>query len=116
MPAITPITPITPTYHVSPQLEPREIAAIAAAGYTTLVCMRPDGETFGQPAWAQIEAEARRHGLQVHYIPAQSGAVTPAQAAQLKQVLAQAPGKVLAYCASGNRCAIAYQMARQLPG
>lgn len=112
MPAITPITPI---FHVSPQLDPREVAAIAAAGYRTLVCMRPDGEAFGQPAWAAVEAEAKKHGLQTHYIPAQSGAVTPAQAAQLKQVLAQAPGKVLAYCASGNRCALAYQMARQLP-
>ncbi len=113
MPAIT---PLTSDYHVCPQLDPREVAAIAAAGYTTLICMRPDGEMFGQPAWAQVEAEARRHGLQAHYIPAQSGAVTPAQAAQLKQALAQAPGKVLAYCASGNRCAMAYRMARQLPG
>lgn len=113
MPAIT---PITPTYHVSAQVDPREVAGIAAAGYTTLVCMRPDGEMAGQPAWALVEAEAKKHGLKTHYIPARSGAVTPAQAAQLKQVLTQAPGKVLAYCASGNRCALAFQMAQQLPG
>lgn len=113
MPAIT---PLTAHYHVSPQVDPREVAAIAAAGYTTLVCMRPDGEMFGQPDWALVEAEAKKHGLQTHFIPARSGAVTPAQAAQLKQVLAQAPGKVLAYCASGNRCAMAFQMAQQLPG
>ena len=75
--------------------------------------MRPDGESPGQPAWAEVAEQARRHGLAFHFIPALSGAVTLEQAAQLRELLADAGGPVLSYCASGNRCALAWRMAMQ---
>ena len=47
------IRPLTDTYAVSPQIDPQDMAAIRAAGYTTLIDNRPapqkrPGET---PAW-----------------------------------------------------------------
>ncbi|WP_162455676.1 TIGR01244 family sulfur transferase [Pseudoxanthomonas kalamensis] len=105
------ITPVSDTYHVCAQLHPQDVVEVARAGYATLICMRPDDEVDGQPAWADIAAQARRHGLDFHFIPARSGAVTPQQAARLREVMNGAPGRVLSYCASGNRCTLAWHMA-----
>ncbi|MDE3029426.1 MAG: TIGR01244 family phosphatase, partial [Paracoccaceae bacterium] len=38
------IRALTPDYAVSPQIEPADVAAIKAAGYTTVICNRPDRE------------------------------------------------------------------------
>lgn len=107
------ITPLSDQYHVCPQIEPHDVADIAARGYAALVCMRPDGESPGQPSWERVAAQAHRYGLAFHFIPARSGQVTPEQALQLREVLEQAGGPVLSYCASGNRCTLAWRMATQ---
>ena len=44
------IRPIDETLSVAPQMLPDEVAALAAQGFTALVCNRPDGEEPGQPA------------------------------------------------------------------
>ncbi len=108
MPAIT---ALSDRYHVCPQLDPSDVADIAALGYAVLVCMRPDDEASGQPRWKQVEAQAHRHGLTFHFIPTRSGAVMPEQVERLREVLEQAEGLVLSYCASGNRCTLAWRMA-----
>lgn len=105
------INPLSEHYHVCGQIQPSDVADIASAGYTTLVCMRPDDEMPGQPRRAEIETEAQVHGLAFHFIPARSGAVTPEQAMELREILARSAGPVLAYCASGNRCTLAWRMA-----
>lgn len=105
------IQPVSDNYHVCAQVSPEDVPGIARAGYTTLICMRPDGEAPGQPAAAEIEAAARANGLAFHVIPVQPGMVTPAQAEKLKGLLDAANGRVLSYCASGNRCAMLWRMA-----
>lgn len=109
------IRPVSANYHVCPQIAPDDVADIARAGYTTLVCMRPDDEVPSQPRCAEVAAAARAHGLDFHFIPARSGAVTAPQAAALREVLRAAGGPVLSYCASGNRCTLAWQLAMDLP-
>ncbi|HBP4976487.1 TPA: TIGR01244 family phosphatase [Pseudomonas aeruginosa] len=110
-PPMLDINQLSEHYHVCGQVQPSDVVGIAGAGYTTLVCMRPDDEVPGQPRWAEIQAEAKMHGLGCHFIPARSGAVTPEQAMELREVLARSAGPVLAYCASGNRCTLAWRMA-----
>jgi len=111
MPAIQ---AITEHYHVCPQLQAADVGDLARAGYTTLVCMRPDDEVPDQPRCSEIAAAARAHGLDFHWIPAPSGAVSQNQAADLRRVVAEARGRVLSYCASGRRCALAWQLAQAL--
>ena len=53
---------------VSPQILPEDIAAIAAAGFRSVMCNRPDGEAADQPAFAEIEAAARAAGLEAAYL------------------------------------------------
>lgn len=110
------IRTVTTNYHVSGQLAPSDMPAVAKAGYAAIVCMRPDGEGFRQPTFSAIEAAARESGLAVHYLPV-GGAVEPMeQARKLRAILDATPGPVLAYCASGARCTGLYQMAQQFGG
>jgi len=110
------IRPVDASYHVSGQVSPKEIGKIAEAGYAAVICMRPDGEGFFQPAFAEIEKAARSAGIAAHYVPVGGGALPLDQAKQLSAILRQTEGPVLAYCASGNRCIMLYQLAQQAGG
>ncbi|MFN3228224.1 MAG: TIGR01244 family sulfur transferase [Asticcacaulis sp.] len=105
------IRPLSDQFHVASQLAPADIPGLAAAGYKTIVCMRPDHEVTDQPLMTTVKAATLAQGLAFHFLPVLSGAVTEAQAAALADLLAHAEGPVLAYCASGNRAALAFGMA-----
>ena len=49
---------ITPTFWVSPQILPADLAALAALGVGAIINDRPDGEEAGQPGSAEIAAAA----------------------------------------------------------
>ena len=51
---------ITPDYSVAPQIAAEDVAEIAARGFRSIMCNRPDGESPGQAPVAEIEA--RRGG------------------------------------------------------
>lgn len=110
------IRPVDASYHVSGQISPKDIGKIAEAGYTAVICMRPDGEGFFQPAFAEIETAARAAGIPAHYLPVVPGAAPMDRAKQLGAILRQTEGPVLAYCASGGRCVMLYQLAQQAGG
>jgi len=99
------IRPLTPELSVAPQIAITDLPAISAAGFRTLICNRPDGESPDQPRWVEIEAAARAAGLATHFLPAATGQVTPALGAQFAALLETADKPVLAYCRSGTRSA-----------
>lgn len=107
------IRAIDTNFHVTGQITAAQMHEVAKLGYKTVICMRPDKEGFNQPAFADMETAARAAGVETHYIPVVPGAITPAQVSELKKVLREKPGPVLAYCASGNRCASAYEMTKR---
>jgi len=84
------------------QLQPEEIAQVAALGFKSIIANRPDGEAAGQPSFSEIEREAKAHGLSARYVPIAGGA-TDADAAAFGAALAELPKPVLAYCRSGTR-------------
>jgi len=55
------LRPITDTYTVAPQLEPADMAAIAASGVTTVICNRPDAEIPAQLQAAAMQEIGRAH-------------------------------------------------------
>lgn len=100
-----PIHPLTDAFAVAPQLGPQDMAAVAAAGYKSVIINRPDGEGGDeQPASAEVMAAAREAGLSIEYQPVVSGAMTPQDVARFKELLNELPAPVLAYCRSGTRC------------
>lgn len=94
---------LSPQLSVSAQLSPADIAAAAAAGFRSIICNRPDGETPDQPQASAIEQAASRAGLAFAYVPAIAGSLTGDDAAAMAKALGDLPGPVLAYCRSGAR-------------
>jgi uncharacterized protein (TIGR01244 family) len=98
---------VTEVFSVSPQISPADVAVAAAQGFTLIINNRPDGEAPGQPTSAQIEAAAHAAGLGYAYIPV-VGRPGPAQVQAVRAAVAEAPGKVLAFCRSGTRSICAW--------
>lgn len=94
---------------VSSQLQPGDVAALAADGFTTIICNRPDGEDFGQPAADAIAAECEAHGIAFHNIPIDRSGLTMEMVESFSSVVAASKGPVLAYCRSGQRSSVIWQ-------
>jgi uncharacterized protein (TIGR01244 family) len=110
------IRPITPEFAVAPQLGPDDMAAVAAAGYKSVIINRPDFEGGAdQPTAAAVSQAALSAGLQVEYQPVVGSAMTMADAARFAELLKTLPGPVLAYCRSGTRCANLFEASKQVP-
>jgi sulfide:quinone oxidoreductase len=104
------IRKITEELSVAPQIGASDIAAVAALGFRSVICNRPDGETTDQPCCGDIEAVVKAHGLVWRSQPVHSGAVTMADAREFGALLAALPKPVLAYCRSGTRCATLWSL------
>jgi len=98
---------------VAPQVEPGELGALAAAGFRSLICNRPDGEDPGQPRWEEIEAAARAAGMQARHIPVTPGAIGDGDVARFSAALEELPGPVLAYCRTGGRAVSLWALAHK---
>lgn len=110
------INRITPSFAVSPQIRPEDLAAIARAGFRAVVNNRPDGEAPDQPPSAALEAEARRLGLAYSHIPITHGEMREADARALGRVLKAAKGPVLGFCRTGARSSRLWKLTQQLSG
>jgi uncharacterized protein (TIGR01244 family) len=92
---------ITDQVSVAPQIAPADVAAAAAQGFATIVNNRPDGESFDQPAGAEIQAACAAAGLTYVSIPIDHTGFALEQVEAMAQVLTG--GRVLAFCRSGTR-------------
>lgn len=111
------IRQLTDDLAVAPQISPDQLAAVAAAGFKSVICNRPDMEGGpDQPTFAQIESTARALGLQARYVPVVSGQITETDVRDFQQALADMPRPILAYCRSGTRSTNLWALARQLAG
>ena len=88
---------------VSPQISLDDIAAIKAAGFTTIVNNRPDGESPDQPDSETMRAAVEQAGLTYHFIPLGRDGVNPDMVAAEKAALEGSAGPVLCFCRSGTR-------------
>jgi len=87
--------------HVSGQPTVEDIARLHSAGISTVIDLRPDGETLDLDERTAVEAA----GLRYLSLPIANGAdLTPENVRRLDQLLRQTSnGNVLLHCASGNR-------------
>lgn len=90
-------------YAVGPQIAPSDVAHLKAQGFATLVCNRPDGEGGDQPLFAEIAAEANKHGMQALHLPVIPGRITPADRDAFAALYAAAAKPVLGFCRTGMR-------------
>ena len=95
--------PLAPNFWVSPQIAAEDLAAAKALGVGLVINNRPDGEEFGQPRGAEIEAAAKALGLAYVSIPVGPMGVSPEHLDAFDRAVAANAGGVLAFCRSGTR-------------
>ena len=100
---------------VSGQIQPADVAGLKASGISLIICNRPDGEEPGQPTAAEVQDAAEAEGLEFRHVPIIRG-IGPADVEAMQEALDAAPGKLLAYCRSGNRSALTWAVARRGQG
>lgn len=88
---------------VSPQISPDDLPALKAAGFTTIVNNRPDGEAPDQASSATMQAAAEALGLAYHYIPLGREGVSSQMVEDEAAALEGSAGPVFCYCRSGTR-------------
>ncbi len=101
---------ISPAYAVSPQIEASDIPAIAAAGFTTVLCNRPDAEVPPPLQAAAIQAATEAAGLRFVLNPVTHQTLNAQIVAAQYAALDGSDGPVLAYCASGTRSSIVWSL------
>lgn len=106
---MTPRT-LTPRYSVSPQIAPEDLPGIAAAGFTTVICNRPDAENPPELQAAAMGKAAEAAGLRFEVLELTHQTMTPANIARQKAMIEASEGPVLAYCASGTRCSVIWAL------
>lgn len=102
---------VTPDFAVAGQIAPEDIAGIAAMGFKSLICNRPDREQSGQPEFQSVAEAAKAAGMEAVFIPFSPSAMSAADVEAFRAALDRLPGPVLAYCRSGARSLNVYTMA-----
>ena len=97
------IRSLAPGLSVTGQLHPDDVVTLKNAGYRAIICNRPDGEGSDQALFADIERAAQQHGMQAHYLPADTSKVSDEQAELFGKLLETLPKPIVAYCRSGMR-------------
>src|SRR3954447_15275753 len=101
---------------VGGQIAPHEVAGLAEQGVTMLVNNRPDGEEPDQPLAVEIEDAAAAAGIGYRFVPIIRG-IGPADVESMQEALREAgDGKLLAFCRSGTRSALALALAKREEG
>ena len=109
---------ITDTYAVAPQISPDDAPAIRSAGYRRVINNRPDGEIGAELSAAEMRAALEAEGIEVIENPLSHGTLSMNHVDTQRTAIDEAgDGRVLAYCASGNRSTIlwALSMAGRIP-
>jgi uncharacterized protein (TIGR01244 family) len=105
------IRPLTDRYAVSPQIALEDLPAIKAAGYVMVIDNRPDAEIPEPLHTPAMQAAAEALGLSFVANPVIGGALTMQNVTAQRAAIDAATGRVLAYCASGNRSSIVWALA-----
>ena len=104
------IRQITPKFFAAPQISPPDMAELAAAGFTRVLCNRPDVEVPPSHQAAAMQTAAEEAGLEFFVLPLTHQSMTPQVIAENKAIIDGCEGKILAYCASGTRTTIAWAL------
>lgn len=105
------IRQLTPDYSVSPQISPEDMAAIATAGFRTVINNRPDSEIPPDMNAARMAAAAADAGLTYVDNPFGSMGLGLDVIERQRDAISESNGPVLAFCRTGTRSATIWAFA-----
>jgi sulfide:quinone oxidoreductase len=94
-----------------PQISVENVAELAAMGYRSVICNRPDEEPGAVPS-AQIAEAARQAGLAFAYQPALFSQLGTHDGTAFVAAMESLPKPVAAYCRTGRRSAALWALGR----
>jgi len=98
---------------VSGQMQPDDLRAIAALGFRTVICNRPDNEDDAQPHSSAMAEAAQAVGLRFVHLPVNSpDDIDDSSLAKFNDIMADSEAPVLAYCRSGMRAATFWALSK----
>lgn len=107
---------IDKNYHVSPQIEPHQIAEIAEKGFVKIICNRPDIEVPDSYSSSLMAKLAREAGIDFEVLELTHQTMTLENVKKQRAFFIDVNGPVLAYCASGTRCSVIWAMGEAVSG
>ena len=102
------INTLSDDYSVSPQIDVTDVPSIAQAGFKSVICNRPDQENPVSRQIEAIKASVEAAGMDFAENVFDPSSFGPDKIERQAELLAQLPGPVFAYCASGNRCSVVW--------
>ncbi len=106
------LRPLSDDHSVAPQLQPGDMATLAATGVRMVICNRPDAEIPVELQAAAMEIAAEAAGLEFVFNPVNGAAMTLDNVEEQAEAIGAAGGPVVAYCASGMRSAVMWALAQ----
>jgi sulfide:quinone oxidoreductase len=115
-----PVRWLTEKLAISGQISPTDLPELAAMGFQSVICNRPDHEYGpGQPTAEEIKAAAEAAGLSFAFHPVAGNGGTAADALEMGRLMATLPQPILSFCYSGGRCmaliSLAARMGQPIP-
>lgn len=107
---------LSDTVLASPQISLADLAEAKALGVGLVINNRPEGESDDQVPGPEIEAAARKLGLDYVAIPITHAGFSGPQVEAMAAALGSSTGKVLAYCRSGTRSTLLWALAQASAG
>ena len=101
---------ITPHYAVSPQIEADDVATLAAEGFGTIICNRPDAEILPHQQASVIQEAAEAAGLTFVINPVTHQGLNMDMVNVQRAAQDNSDKPVFAYCASGTRSTIVWAL------
>ena len=99
-------------YHVSPQIEIEDIKVLADAGFTKVICNRPNEEIPAELHSEYMTIAAKAAEISFDFLPFTHQTMTIENIAKQAELIDAASGPVLAYCASGTRCTVIWALSQ----
>lgn len=101
-----------PNITIYKQILPTQCQALANLGYRSIINLRPDHETEGQPLSAALQDAASDAKVAYYHLPCQADAMNAAMVNDLAAQIRDLPQPILLFCATGFRAKRLYQIAR----
>ena len=101
---------VSHNYHVSPQIEIEDIKQLADAGFTKIICNRPNEEIPSELHSDFMAIAAKEAGISFDILPLTHQSMTPENILKQATLIDAAYGPVLAYCATATRCTVIWAL------
>ncbi len=101
---------VSQNYFVSPQIEIEDIKQLADAGFTKIICNRPNEEIPSELHSDFMAIAAKEARISFDILPLTHQSMTPENILKQAELIDAAYGPVLAYCASGTRCTVIWAL------